>query len=183
VAELFLLDAERALHQGRFREAVLFAWSTIDSVFNRKYDALVGVALAGELAAARDFFTGVDFGLRNKMTAALYLVARRSLYREPGDFWERLTVSYAKRNGIIHRGENTSEDEARQAIAVARQVVEVMNAIPVPASAAGDEVAPPPAAPEQAQPGPARSGPANAGAAGPTSGRKTRARRRPPPAT
>ena len=28
----FLLDAERALQQGRFREAVLFCWSTIDSV-------------------------------------------------------------------------------------------------------------------------------------------------------
>lgn len=26
VADLFLLDAERALHQGRFREAVLFCW-------------------------------------------------------------------------------------------------------------------------------------------------------------
>jgi hypothetical protein len=63
VADLFLLDAEWAMHQGRFREAVLFSWSTIDSVFNQKYDALVGVALAGELATARDFFTGVDFGL------------------------------------------------------------------------------------------------------------------------
>jgi hypothetical protein len=43
---LFLLDAERALQQWRFREAVLFCWSTIDSVFNRKYDSLVDEALA-----------------------------------------------------------------------------------------------------------------------------------------
>jgi hypothetical protein len=48
VADLFLLDAERALHQGRFREAVLFCWSTIDSVFNRRYDELVDRVLAGE---------------------------------------------------------------------------------------------------------------------------------------
>jgi hypothetical protein len=47
VADLFLLDAERALHQGRFREAVLFCWSTIDSMFNRQYGNLVDHALAG----------------------------------------------------------------------------------------------------------------------------------------
>jgi hypothetical protein len=58
---LFLLDAERAIQQGRFREAVLFCWSTIDSVFNRKYDALVDVSLAGEWGEDRAFFKGIDF--------------------------------------------------------------------------------------------------------------------------
>ena len=33
VDSLFLLDAERALQQGRFREAILFCWSTIDPTF------------------------------------------------------------------------------------------------------------------------------------------------------
>lgn len=135
VSELFLLDADRALSQGRFRETVLFCWSTIDSVFSRKYDALVEVALTGEWAAARDFFTGVDFGMKNKMTAALYLVARQSLFRQPGDLWQRLSESYAKRNHIIHRGETATEDDARQAIAVVRRVVEIMRAIPMPAAA------------------------------------------------
>src|SRR5262249_31155056 len=102
VAELFLLDAELALYEGRFREAVLFCWSTIDSVFNRKYDALVEVILAGEWVAAREFFTGPDFGLRNKMSAAMHLLAQRSLFREPGELWSHLTVSYNKRNAIIH---------------------------------------------------------------------------------
>jgi hypothetical protein len=196
---LFLLDAERALHQGRFREAVLFCWSTIDSVFNRKYDRLIGTALVGEFAAARDFFMGVDFGLKNKMTAALYLVANRSLYREPGDFWQRLTVSYNKRNGIIHRGENANEDEARQAIAVARQVVEIMNALLVPSLAVGVPVAPRPVAsasaaspllqetgpeavvPDQAQPGAPDPGAAAGGTTDSTSGRRPRGRRRQPP--
>ena len=41
---LYLIDADRALHDGRFREAVLFSWSTIDAVFNAKYDLLVGGA-------------------------------------------------------------------------------------------------------------------------------------------
>ncbi len=82
VADLFLLDAELAIHEGRFREAVLFCWSTIDATFNRKYDQLVDSKLTGEWAEARSFFKGVDFGLKNKMSAALYLVSGRSLFRE-----------------------------------------------------------------------------------------------------
>src|SRR5579883_1036074 len=63
VADLFLLDAELAIHEGRFREAVLFCWSTIDATFNRKYDQLVDSRLAGEWAEARSFFKGLDFRL------------------------------------------------------------------------------------------------------------------------
>jgi hypothetical protein len=66
VANLFLLDAERAIHEGRFREAVLFCWSTIDSTFSRRYDELVDAKLGEEWAEAREFFKGVDFGLRKK---------------------------------------------------------------------------------------------------------------------
>jgi hypothetical protein len=129
VANLFLLDAERAVHEGRFREAVLFCWSTIDSTFNRKYDQLVDKKLIGEWAEGRSFFKGLDFGLKNKMSAALYLVSGRSLFREAGDLWPRLSHSYNKRNGIIHRGETANEDDARQALDVARRVVEIMGAL------------------------------------------------------
>jgi hypothetical protein len=135
VAALFLLDAELAVQQGRFREAVLFCWSTIDSVFNRKYDQLVQAALVGELSDARDFFTGHDFGLKRKMSAGMHLFANRSLFREPGGLWDRMTTSYGKRNAIIHQGENATEDEARQALAVAQEIVQIMNAIPVVPSA------------------------------------------------
>lgn len=130
VAEQFLLDAEHALHQGRFREAVLFCWSTIDSVFSRKYDILVRAALAGEWATARDFFLGHDFGMRNKMSAVMHLVANRSLFREPNQLWQRMTESYNKRNEIIHRGENATEDEANAAVEVARRIVAVVDSIP-----------------------------------------------------
>jgi len=129
VAVLFLLDAERAVHEGRFREAVLFCWSTIDSRFNRKYDELVDAKLVDEWADARDFFKGVDFGLRKKMSAALYLVGGRLLSREPGDLWQRLSNSYNKRNGIIHRGESADEDDAHLALDIARKVVELMGAL------------------------------------------------------
>ena len=129
VADLFLLDAERAVHEGRFRESVLFCWSTIDSTFSRKYDDLVDSTLEGEWAEARDFFKGVDFGLRKKMSAALYLVSGRSLFRESGDLWQQLSISYNKRNGIIHRGESANEDDARRAVNVARRVVEIMSAL------------------------------------------------------
>ena len=118
VSVLFLLDGQQALHEGRFREAVLFSWSTIDSTFNQKYDDLVDAKLAEEWAEAREFFKGVDFGLRKKMSAALYLVSGRSLFRESKDLWEQISVSYNKRNGIIHRGENATEDDARRALAV-----------------------------------------------------------------
>jgi hypothetical protein len=194
VAELFLLDAQRALHQGRFRETVLFCWSTIDSVFNRKYDALIDVALAGEWAAAREFFTGVDFGVKNKMTAALYLLTHRSLFREPGDFWQSLMGSYNKRNGIIHRGENANEDEAWQAIEVAQRVVAIMNEIAVPGpggvppivavpEAPPLDAPPPPEAvpPEAAAPAPAPPSPAEAGGAGAVGRRRRSPRRRTPP--
>ncbi len=106
VADLFLLDAELAIHEGRFREAVLFCWSTIDATFNRKYDQLVESKLTGEWAEARSFFRGLDFGLKNKMSAALYLISGRSLFREPEDLWQKLSNSYNKRNAIIHRGES-----------------------------------------------------------------------------
>ena len=129
---LFLLDAERALQQGRFREAVLFCWSTIDSVFNRKYDALVDMRLAEDWGEARSFFKGLDLGLKTKMSAGMRFVANRSLFNEPDDLWRRMSESYAKRNHIIHRGENATEDEARQAVSVARTIVTIMNGLPVP---------------------------------------------------
>jgi hypothetical protein len=129
VSTLFLLDAERALHDGRFRETVLFCWSTIDATFNRKYDELVDAKLTGEWTTARDFFKGVDFGLKNKMSAALFLVGGRSLFRETGDLWQKISNSYNKRNGIIHRGENANEDEARLALNVARKIVEIMSGL------------------------------------------------------
>jgi len=129
VADLFLLDAERALHEGRFRETVLFCWSTIDSTFNRKYDELVDSKLGGEWSEAREFFKGVDFGLKKKMSAALFLVSGRSLFREPKDLWQRLSNSYNKRNGIIHRGESADEDDAHLALDIARKVVELMGAL------------------------------------------------------
>jgi hypothetical protein len=126
VADLFLLDAELAIHEGRFREAVLFCWSTIDATFNRKYDRLVEAKLAGEWKEGRDFFTGLDFRMRNKMSAGLFLLTGRSFFREPGDFWERLSKSYSRRNGIIHRGDGADEVDARMALEVARRVVEIM---------------------------------------------------------
>ncbi len=122
---------------------MLFCWSTIDSVFNRKYDQLAEAALVGEWAYARDFFTGHDFGLRNKMSAAMHLIANRSLFREPGELWANLSDSYGKRNRIIHQGENANEDEAVLALDVARRVVDLMNSIPIPVSPAISGASPP----------------------------------------
>ena len=129
---LFLLDAERALRQGRFREAVLFCWSTIDSVFNRKYEFLVDKTLAEDWGGAKSFFKELDLGLKTKMSAGMRFVANRSLFNEPENLWTRMSDSYTKRNHIIHRGENATEDDARQAITVARAIVAIMYGLPVP---------------------------------------------------
>jgi len=134
LTDLLLLDAEQAARLGRYREAVLLCWSVIDGAFNRKYERLVEARLVGEWTSAKQFLTGVDFGMRNKMTAALFLVCGKSLFRElgPAD-WERLSNSYSKRNDIIHRGDMASDTEAEQAIRIAQRVIAVLQNIPDPA--------------------------------------------------
>jgi hypothetical protein len=129
VADLFLIDADRAANEGRFREAVLFCWSTIDATFGRKYDELVDKALDGDWADGREFFKGLTFGLRHKMSAGMHFVAKRSLFKEPEKFWDKLSNSYTKRNKIIHQGENANEEDARLALEVAYRVVAVMNSV------------------------------------------------------
>jgi selenocysteine lyase/cysteine desulfurase len=101
-------------------------------VFNRKFDSLIDSALAEDWGDARAIFKGHDLGLRAKMSAGMRFLANRSLYNEPDDLWDRMSDSYSKRNNIIHRGENATEDEARQAIAVARSIVSIMNGIQLP---------------------------------------------------
>jgi hypothetical protein len=129
VAALSLLDAEYAIKTGRFREAVLFCWSAIDSTFGRKYEVLVDNALAGEWGDARKFFRGhADIPMRHRMSAMMHLVANRSLYREPG-LWNDLSTSYDHRNNIIHHGDNATETHAELALDVATKVVAIMNAL------------------------------------------------------
>lgn len=74
VATLNLLDAEYALHVGRFREAVLLCWGAIDSTFVRKFKRLVDDRLTDEWGDGREFLKGIDFGLRHKMTTGLRLL-------------------------------------------------------------------------------------------------------------
>ncbi|HUO08945.1 MAG TPA: hypothetical protein VM008_11630 [Phycisphaerae bacterium] len=127
VEELLLLDARQALFEGRFREAVLFCWSTIDSTFSRRFDVLVDQRLGDEWAESRRFVKGLDFGLRHKMAVGLRMLTGRSLYREPNEFWGDLSTSYDRRNAIIHRGETADENDARLAVRVAEKIVEIMH--------------------------------------------------------
>ncbi|HXE54130.1 MAG TPA: hypothetical protein VN541_14000 [Tepidisphaeraceae bacterium] len=60
---------------------------------------------------------------RHKMTTGLRLLVGRSLFMEPDGFWQELSASYALRNRIIHEGQIAHEDDARQAIRVARKIV------------------------------------------------------------
>jgi len=129
VAHLNLLDAQHAKSVGRFREAVLLSWSVIDSSFVGKFEALVDEKLAKEWGEARDFLKGHDFGLRHRMTSGLRLIAGRSFFDEPNGFWNQLSTSYGKRNAIIHGGFGADEDDAEQAITVARKVLDIIDTL------------------------------------------------------
>jgi len=129
VEDQFLLDAEEAVNEGRFREAVLFSWAVIDATFSQRYEQLIEQRLADDWADGRDSLKGLDLGLRTKMTVMLRLVAGRSLFLEPHPFWEELSKSYTVRNDIIHRGETVAQDEAERAIRVATSVVQIMQEV------------------------------------------------------
>jgi hypothetical protein len=129
VEDLLLLDARQSLNEGRFRETVLTSWSVIDGNFNRNFDRLAQTTLRTEWPEALRFITGNDFGLRNKMTIGLKLIAGKSLYAQPDDFWAKLSESYKARNRIIHEGSLATEDQAKTAIAVAEHIIAVMSSL------------------------------------------------------
>jgi len=114
----------------RFREAVLPCWGAIDSTFVRKFRTLVDDRLADEWAEGRDFLKSHDFGLRHKMTTGLRLLTGRSLHAEPDGFWQDLSIGYDQRNRIIHEGQIAHEDDAKLAIGVARNVVQIVVSLP-----------------------------------------------------
>jgi hypothetical protein len=125
VPSLFLRDAEFAALQGRFREAVLLSWATIDSQFSLIYKRLVQARLDGDYRAGIEELTGLEITLRTKMTVLMNLLAKSSLFILGADgAWERLSRSYAKRNGIIHRGEVADQRDAEDAVASAHWVME-----------------------------------------------------------
>lgn len=122
VSALFLLDAEQALREGRFREAVLFCWSAIDSTFSQKYKSLVEGAIQGK--DERDsFITFRNASMRYRMSAGLHFCTGLSLYDQPNELWTKLFTSYSKRNSIIHDGASAQETDADLALLVARQVI------------------------------------------------------------
>jgi hypothetical protein len=133
VPDLFLLDAQYSIEQGRFREAVLFAWATIDSQFNSAYDTLVRDRLKEDYSEGRKQLLGFDVSLRTKMTVLLNLVAGHSLYISgKARLWEQLSASYGKRNSIIHQGEIATQEDAERAVEVARWVIDEVDQIARP---------------------------------------------------
>lgn len=129
IADLALADARVALSSGRFREAVLLCWSAIDSTFTRRFQRLVDERLDREWSEAKKFLKGFDFGLRQKMTAGMRLLTGRSFFELPNNFWSRLSDSYTLRNRIIHAGQNATEDEARQSIDIADELILVVRGL------------------------------------------------------
>jgi len=130
VGVLNVLDAVHAMNTGRFREAVLLAWSAIDATFAQAYERVVGPMLAGEYAEGRDFLLGHEIPMKVRMSAVLYLAARRSMFRDLGpDGWAQLVASYNIRNDVVHRGAIATEAQAEASIAAARRVIAVAQSL------------------------------------------------------
>lgn len=128
VSVLFLLDAEQASREGRFREAVLFCWSAIDSTFSLKYKSLIQGTVKGE--NERESFTNFrNASMRYRMSAGLYFCTGVSIYDQPDALWENLTESYGKRNSIIHDGATAQEADAELALLVARRVISFLKTL------------------------------------------------------
>lgn len=131
VSALFLLDAEQALRQGRFRETVLLCWSTIEATFDPKYKALVKKTLKDKDLSReeREFFEEArNTSLRYRMSVGLSFFSggTAAWLDEKDDFWKSLAKSYKKRNKIIHDGENAEEVDAKLALRIAKKVVELI---------------------------------------------------------
>lgn len=130
VADLFLLDAAQAIDEGRFREAVLFSWAVIDSVFNQGYARLLDTRLKGDLTEGIDELKdprGGGLRLKTRMTVMMSLLANSSLKHE--SFWEDLSASYSKRNKIIHDGDVANQEDGQRAYEVARSVQVFMRTV------------------------------------------------------
>lgn len=124
VSDLFLLDAEAAKDAGRFREAVLFSWSIIDSVFVTSFNGLVKSKPDSVSTDTKKLLIGTnsEISLKIKMSGFLFLLTGRSLAFD-GSMWKKLDASYKLRNNIIHGGKTADESQAEQSIEVARWVV------------------------------------------------------------
>jgi hypothetical protein len=130
--DLLLVDAQQARLSGKFREAVILSWATIEGSFLPTFRSLVKQFLPNEeeWAEGAGWLDDVKFGLRNKMTVGLRAVLGTSFYNILGkDKWDRLGLSYKCRNGMVHRGSPVSEEEAQQALDVAGDVQEALTQI------------------------------------------------------
>jgi len=123
LAEMMQLDAKMAKIEGRFREAVLFSWSAIDSLFNTAYDRRIQAISGHGLGDSKEWFMGKqgEMPLKIKMTGMLYLLTQNS-FSFDSKKWQNLVVSYKKRNEIIHRAGHATEEDASQALEVTQWV-------------------------------------------------------------
>ncbi len=129
ISDVYLLDAELAYREERFRETVLNCWSVIDATFTTEFEKMAKQSLTGEWAEAREFFSTHEYSLKHRMSVGMYFVAGRSLFREPDNLWRDLAASYDKRNSIIHRGGTADEGDALLALKMAQAVVKIMHEV------------------------------------------------------
>jgi hypothetical protein len=123
---LLLLDAQEALKEFRHREAVLLAWSAIETRLGpflraKLLESLPDLNFDRDGAGAnfeRDlhFLTCVD--------ALLQLLTGFSFRTDiTPEFWNQLRTSRNHRNSVVHRGGDADESEARLAVEVAKVFV------------------------------------------------------------
>lgn len=128
VWHLLVLDAEVASAEGRFREAVLLAWSAIESCFGTHYGRWIS-RLTELSSDERAGLVGRDISLANQMTAGLAIAIGVPLHQLLGKDWAKRRTTYRTRNSIIHEGGSASAAQAIEALAFARRVVEVVETV------------------------------------------------------
>lgn len=128
VWHLLVLDSEVAIDEGRHREAVLLAWSAIESCFGTHYGRWIS-RLTELSSDERAGLVGRDISLANQMTAGLAIAIGVPLHQLLGKDWAKRRTTYRTRNSIIHEGGSASAAQAIEALAFARRVVEVVETV------------------------------------------------------
>jgi hypothetical protein len=132
VWHILVVDAELALAEGRYREAVLFCWSAIESCLGKRFNE-AAKRLDGLNSTERESVTGHNIDLVNRMTAGFHLVTGESLHTALGsEGWAKRRVSYKARNEIIHKGSEATREQAEQSIDFARQLIKAVEGLTSP---------------------------------------------------
>jgi len=124
VEDMLLLDAKDALAQHLYRECIIITWNAIEYVFDpfirRCFQQMRPSISEGTL---QNFERDLHF-LNRADTLIALLTGFSFRYSISPEFWQMFTASRNKRNNLVHRGEDATIEDARDALSVGEQIIE-----------------------------------------------------------